>query len=523
MSCECIPTHYGPQEQRVLSSAAAIFCTFNDANGTSLDAYSWANVDDRRPGAAQWIETLGDWDIQSGRANVSALGGGIKAAVTLDCGVADCVVSGQLTPAALGGPGVVLRYIDDTHAWLISLSTVSRDAILWENSGGGWVARCTLSYLGITAGVTYTVAIQMLDEVIRFRVDDYESSYGYAAYSKTTMTHGLRGYVVGDRYDDFKVDNPMLYTSPEEPDPILPPTITAVDQVAVDALRAAIITELWEGAGLPVAGADVVTVGVADPLLTSAANLLRVDQLTITMDDNLGAPVMDSEPYVWYPTVATSNGLLMMYGVGHTADWELAGGGDMIRALIEAGYTVCGFLMPANGSAAVHNTYTDLPGLNYTKFFIEPTVRAINELAAGFAGVYMCGLSGGGWTTVMSTAIDTRISRSVEISGSYPLYIMGISRDWEQYLNGFPVMDYQDLYIMACDAGRRQLQLHGEFDGVFPRNRYTQWERYAPTVRDTVAGIGGTGPWSMEWDSTYFDHLISEYGRNRTLDYFAAA
>jgi len=310
------------------------------------------------------------------------------------------------------------------------------------------------------------------------------------------------------------ISNCVWYTCPNG-------TVTGYSWLSSPAtIRSDMIAEIWSGNGLPAAGADSTSTGVADPLDSSPTNLLRVDQLTISMDDNAGTPVMASEPYIWYPAAIDSNGILALYHYGHTTGgWELGGQGDMVRALVEAGYTVAGFQMPAGGPA-VHNTYPDpTASLNYLKFFVEPVIRTINELAAGFNSVYMLGLSGGGWTTVMCAAIDTRISRSVEVAGSEPLTIT-TSRDWEQLLPGLAdQFDYQSIYVAGA-AARRQMQLHNEDDSCC----FTLAEYNTDPYEDEAEG-GATlhgGSWSLVWDGTHEEHKISDWGRAQILAFFAA-
>ena len=81
----------------------------------------------------------------------------------------------------------------------------------------------------------------------------------------------------------------------------------------------------------------------------------------------------------------------------------------------------------------------------------------------------MIGLSGGGWTTVIYSAIDPRISHSFSVAGSHPDWIM--TQDYEQRLQkaeGFTwapakdkkvyqVADWKDLYVLASFGEDRKL------------------------------------------------------------------
>lgn len=298
---------------------------------------------------------------------------------------------------------------------------------------------------------------------------------------------------------------------------------------AIAVTRAAMIDEIWSGNGYPTAGVDTIDADVTDPLDTSATNLLRVDQLTINLDDNAEGFVMANQPYVWHPAAEDANGKLVIVFYGHFdyTDWELTdtqlgniGFGDLIRALVEDGYTVAGVRLPEGGTA-VHNAYpTPTDSLNYLKFFLEPVTRIINELTSDFDAVYMTGLSGGGWATDLMAAIDTRIKRSVPLAGSLPLNIAVSGRDWEQLLPGIAhFVDYDVLYYMACDGGRAQKKLLNTDDPVgFNRTQFETAPTFATRCPIFAQRAGGT--WSLAWDDTHEQHIISEFGRATILNMF---
>jgi hypothetical protein len=292
------------------------------------------------------------------------------------------------------------------------------------------------------------------------------------------------------------------------------------EEADIATIRASLIGEIWSGGGFPVAGADATDSSVVDPLTTSPSNLLRVDKLTFNMDNNAGTFVMSDEIHVWHPTAATTNNKLAIYCTGHTANFNSLGQDDMIRALVEAGYTVGGVHMPL-GSVAEHNTYpVPTASLNYLKFFMEGVARLINELP--FSEAYMAGLSGGGWTTALYAAIDERITKSVQISGSLPCYIREGSRDWEQFLPGIAdLVDYQDLYVMAASSGREAVQLLITNDTCcFKKSQYdSALVQYAPLVEAQVTATGG-GSWSLIWDEAT-THAVTAFGRITVLSTFA--
>jgi hypothetical protein len=59
------------------------------------------------------------------------------------------------------------------------------------------------------------------------------------------------------------------------------------------------------------------------------------------------------------------------------------------------------------------------------RYFIEPVIMTVNYAlnVLGYKEVYLMGKSGGGWTTTVAAAADTRIKVSFPIAGSVPLSI----------------------------------------------------------------------------------------------------
>jgi hypothetical protein len=87
----------------------------------------------------------------------------------------------------------------------------------------------------------------------------------------------------------------------------------------------------------------------------------------------------------------------------------------------------------------------------------------VAELSRRFYDIAMVGLSGGGWTTTVYSAIDTRISKSYPVAGSLPfsLRYQGRVGDWEQTDPGlYSIAGYLDLYVLgASGPARSQLQV----------------------------------------------------------------
>jgi hypothetical protein len=136
--------------------------------------------------------------------------------------------------------------------------------------------------------------------------------------------------------------------------------------------------------------------------------------------------------------------------------------------------------------------------------------------------IAMIGLSGGGWATTVTAAIDPRVTRSYPTAGSWPFYLRSAppsanssTGDWEQGRGGatlpgfYANATFLDMYAMAAVGPQRgQIQILNRFDaccfnGVGARS-------YATVVAHRVALIGD-GSWDILEDATHNQHAVSPY------------
>lgn len=306
------------------------------------------------------------------------------------------------------------------------------------------------------------------------------------------------------------------------------PPFAVASASEVESLRQTLINIIWSGNGVPSAGITSATLDVTDPLASwslSPDNLDRVDTWSIEMDDNEGTPVDTVSFSVWRPVIKNRRAMLMHRGHGTSLSfYGETGYGEIIRDAVNAGFIVVGCMMPfgdvdAGVHADNHNALPEATGtLNYLKFFVEGPWRSINELFENedVAAVYMTGKSGGGWTAHMSAALDKRILASGPVASSLPLYMdtkvapSNGDRDWEQFLPSIDhLVDYQDLYVMACDGGRTQLHCLGTSDpSVFSQPWYEAYEPFANDAAAVAATIGGT--YSLEFFTTSLHEITTE-------------
>jgi len=208
-----------------------------------------------------------------------------------------------------------------------------------------------------------------------------------------------------------------------------------------DAKRNQLVNFIWSG-GLPTT-LPVMTMNVGLP-----SQSVGIDPLNVARVDRLNANVSgwgyNTFSYLIHPTNTSQSNKLAIVHQGHANNLE-AGVGATANHLLQNGYTVIAMMMPLHG----WNTDTSafIPGqglINYSshdhmilntgpanggsgfRLFLEPVVQAINYVEAtnpNLTSVSMLGLSGGGWTASMMAAVDERISLSVPVAGSAPLYV----------------------------------------------------------------------------------------------------
>jgi hypothetical protein len=168
------------------------------------------------------------------------------------------------------------------------------------------------------------------------------------------------------------------------------------------------------------------------------------------------------------------------------------------------------------------------------RYFVEPTILAINYLASGaapggaFTDIAVAGLSGGAWTTVMIAALDTRPRLSVAVAAGLPGYIEDFwTMDGEQFVRSRLGVGYADLHVMgavgtALDGSpRRQTHVLNRRDTCcFSEIYYDDHDGGAGTwqssvrllesnVRAALFGMGSAGRYRLEVDEMADHHMVS--------------
>jgi hypothetical protein len=234
------------------------------------------------------------------------------------------------------------------------------------------------------------------------------------------------------------------------------------------------------------------------------AHVSRIDELTVTMEFGLTSLV----------TVITPRrplNIVTIYHRGHEGpSMYTPGFVPSINGLLAAGHTVAIIAMPLfppNETDVVvddvvlttHDDFARLPKSapsSELKFFLQPVFQTVDEFSTVHPRwhIQMAGLSGGGWTVVVSSAIDSRIERSVSIAGSTPLstWTDAEDPDDEQILPEiFPQLDYADLYVLMTYPDRTATLVYNTNDPCCFAPGVEPWP-WAKEVTSAVNRIGGT-------------------------------
>ena len=261
---------------------------------------------------------------------------------------------------------------------------------------------------------------------------------------------------------------------------------------------------------------------ISDSRYDDFQNLKRIDRLTVEMEYDI-----NSISYLFIPE--KSNEKLILYHQGHDGDFIL--GKDTIQFFLGRNFTVLASTMPLVGMNSQPIVETDelgkiklisheqlqllkKNGFNPMRLFLDPIQINLTFLDKeyDFKRYSMIGVSGGGWTTVIYSAIDERISNSFSVAGSVPFYLRVNDRDMGDYEQTNPDLyqnvNYLEFYILSgYGEGRKHIQIFNKNDPCcFSGNGY---ETYEFIVRDKISQLGN-GDFQVFVDDTHNEHKISD-------------
>jgi hypothetical protein len=324
--------------------------------------------------------------------------------------------------------------------------------------------------------------------------------------------------------NDFGLKQPKIHQNSYmnlENYPLIPIHVNNSEDISK--LRSDLIHYIWKEQSFEnLKSLTKIEENIIDTNYNDLENLKQIDKFLISMDFDV-----NSISYLFLPQ--NSNNELILYHQGHGGDFY--NGKNTIEYFLKNGYSVLAFSMPLLGmnnqpivdtefgkiKLVSHDYFPFIESQNFSplKFYFEPLSTSLNyiENNFNFTNFYMVGISGGGWTTTIYSAIDERISKSFSIAGSIPLSLRINTNDLGDYEQTLPdfykIANYLDLYILASFGDdRKHIQIFnkndpccfsGDLRGIFDND-----------IQVTLQELG-MGHYEIFIDETHFEHKISEY------------
>jgi len=298
---------------------------------------------------------------------------------------------------------------------------------------------------------------------------------------------------------------------------------------------------IWNDSKLPTNSFAKHDIDIEDEISTKLQNLERIDSFTVEMDYG-----MDSISYLFL--AENTNEKLIIFHQGH--DSISLNGFDnhsfdqdipLIQNFLDNNYSVLIFSMPGKGmnnepiinhekfgtfKLNSHNHFEFLESENFhpLRFFLEPVVVTLNQIEKNFTfdSFAMIGISGGGWTTVLVSAIDDRIDESYSVAGSFPIWLRFDSRDFGDYEQTIPefyqIANYLELYFLSSYSNRSLILFYNEFDSCcFSGEIYNQ-APFEDAVQSKLSKFGENN-FQVIIDRGQTEHKISDFTLQKILNH----
>ena len=299
-----------------------------------------------------------------------------------------------------------------------------------------------------------------------------------------------------------------------------------------DSVRNSIKSFIWQNAENDSAViANVEETKVPDEYIGQLQNMKSAEKVSIKLKNNFISNV-----FILHPNISNRLNIQIIYHGGHDGFlWEdtyLNNSGrpysiSVLDFFLSKGFDVVCIDMPLQGAnqgskvvTEENNTYTinnhdDLFHLKHPfYYFFEPVRKTIDFLQQHYDSkkFVMIGLSGGGWTTTIYSAIDNRISQSYAVAGSIPVPLRVNYNDFgdmeQNFSDFYNQFNYSTLYTLAS-VGRNKLHyqiLNKDDNCCFDYNGTYTW---VPYVQGKVRELSRTGRYEFFYDTLATMHKIS--------------
>ena len=286
---------------------------------------------------------------------------------------------------------------------------------------------------------------------------------------------------------------------------------------------------IWKGNGI----SDLIPIKIEKNITDvrfDMKDIEQIDKLTVEMDYGF-----KSIAYLFFPKSLMDseniqkNNSLVIYHQGHKGGFADEGK-KTIEELLKNNYAVLAFSMPLigqNNQPMVdipnrgvfhfwsHSSFHFLDNSNFSslKYYFEPIMKSLNYVDKNysFEKYHMVGLSGGGWTTMVYSAIDPRINHSYAVSGGYPGYLQQMSKsvEYERTASGIEsIVNYPEMYVMSSfGEHRKSMHISIEWDTGYRCGNFAQ--TYDKPVKEMVKQLG-SGVFKSYLDSSIIGHEISD-------------
>lgn len=304
--------------------------------------------------------------------------------------------------------------------------------------------------------------------------------------------------------------------------------------------KAALINYVFNGNGLPTdAIPDVIETSWSGSIFNDT-NAGFVGETTIT---RLTWILNDVDGFPWtnraYHFVVSGATKCVLVNRGHGSESYSV---TLINELIADGFSVIYCGMPqtlsdnieanpnvtgtgVSGHNGIATSGLDRVGYCPLELFFFDKIQSLNYLDANFSydEYYATGASGGGFTTTMLQAMDSRITRAVHVRGSKPPHVgygysdesLATNRDYEQYAGNttsgarqeaffLNTVTFFDLYLLAGSGGRiNHHSFHAADNCCHNKFTFNLWSSYI----DNLASTLGCGfDLSLNTDPSYVNH-----------------
>jgi len=289
---------------------------------------------------------------------------------------------------------------------------------------------------------------------------------------------------------------------------------------------------IWKAGDIPTIEVEY---NISDLIYADVDRLGRIDKLIVQMDNGFSSTV-------YHFRSRLGNNRLIIYHQGHGGHFNI--GKDTIIFFIEHGYDVLAFAMPLRdpnphpvvvnipgfGDITIANHpdfhFMEILGISPIKYFLEPVGMGVNYVKENYDYdlIAMIGISGGGWTTTVYSALDSRIDKSYPVAGSLPMRYRNMENgtrhlgDYEQSVPElYSILNCTEQYFLGAQGGRRQLQILNKYDPCCFQPPANYQEEVVQQIKDELRRRWDTGQFDLFIDDTHSSHMISPTALNVIL------